>query len=444
MGARDILVLGFFACSLPVCFFRPFYGVLMWAVVAFLNPHRFAWQTAQNFPIALMVAIPTLLGFIAFSNDWRSLRTREFALLVALAIWFTITTLASVNTPMFMHHAADTWERWNFVSKVLLMTGVTIAVVNNFSRLRILVLVMTGCFGLLVAKALPFIIITGGAFRLFGPEKSMIGDNNDLGLALNMTLPMFFFLARTEEKPWVKRLFGFLFVATVPAIFCTYSRGALVGLAIVSFLMFLQLKERWLLLPVGAMALVIVLLLAPPAWKERMNPTREGQVDGSAMGRLNAWTYATNLAMVSPITGGGFATFTPQLYSRYGPPGAVPLGSHSVYFGLLAEQGFVGLGLYLTLVVCCLGTTHKLIKWGRYYGDQRIVNYATMFRFSLLAFLASGMFLGRAYFDYYFTIVGCLAVLKHVAFREWSEAAQTPEREEEEQDSSSWRASHAV
>jgi probable O-glycosylation ligase (exosortase A-associated) len=189
---------------------------------------------------------------------------------------------------------------------------------------------------------------------------------------------------------------------------------------------------------------VIVLALAPPAWKERMDPTREGQVDGSAKGRLNAWAYATNLAMVSPITGGGFATFTPELYYRYGPPGSVPLGAHSVYFGLLAEQGFVGLGLYLTLVICALLTTHKLIKWGRYYGDERVVNYTTMFRFSLLAFLVSGTFLGRAYFDYYFTIVGCLSVLKSVAFQEWAEAARAPQEEEEVEESSSWSASHAV
>jgi probable O-glycosylation ligase (exosortase A-associated) len=443
MGVRDILVLGFFACSLPVCFFRPFYGVLLWAVVSFLNPHQFAWETARSSPIALAVALPTLLGFLIFSPDWRSLRTREFALLAALGIWFTITTLVSVNNPMFAHHAADTWERWNFVSKVLLMTGVTMAVVNSFDRLRIFVLVVAGSFGVLVLKALPFMLITGGAYRLFGPPNSMIADNNDIGLALNMTLPLFFFLARTESNPWLKRLFAFLFLITVPAVFCTYSRGALVGLAIVLTLMFLQLKERWLLLPVGAVALVIVLLVAPPAWKERMDPTREGAVDGSAQGRLEAWAYSTNLALEHPVTGGGFATFTRELYSRYAPRGAAfVIGPHSVYFGLMAEHGFIGLFLYLLLVVSCLATAHKLVKWGRRFGDQRVVSYANMFRFSLAAFLASGTFLGRAYFDYFFTLVGCLAVLKHIAYQEWSEPA--PEPTEIEEESSSWSPSHAL
>ena len=73
-------------------------------------------------------------------------------------------------------------------------------------------------------------ILTGGNFKVYGPNGTMIADNNDFGLALVMTLPMFFFLAQMEEYRWVKRLFAFLFVGTVLAILCTYSRGALVGL----------------------------------------------------------------------------------------------------------------------------------------------------------------------------------------------------------------------
>ena len=135
--------------------------------------------------------------------------------------------MVSTHTPLFMHHAADTWDRWDFVTKVLLMTFLTIAIVDSFARIRILVLVVAGCFGFFVAKAFPFLILTGGQFRLYGPDNSMISDNNDFGLALNMTLPLFFFLAQSESNPWVKRLFGFLFVITIPAVFFTYSRGFL-------------------------------------------------------------------------------------------------------------------------------------------------------------------------------------------------------------------------
>ena len=61
----------------------------------------------------------------------------------------------------------------------------------------------------------------------------MIGDNTDFGLALNMTLPLYFFLAQAETKRWVRNAWGVMFLITIPAIFFTYSRGALVGLAAV-------------------------------------------------------------------------------------------------------------------------------------------------------------------------------------------------------------------
>jgi hypothetical protein len=41
-----------------------------------------------------------------------------------------------------------------------------------------------------------------------------------------------------------------------------------------------------------------------------------------------------------------------------------------------------------------------------------------MFRYSLLAFLASGTFLQRAYFDYAFSIVACLVILGRIAQKE--------------------------
>src|SRR6266850_1189914 len=138
----------FFVGSLPICFVRPFYGILLWAVIAFLNPQAtlMYWSAAAAFPWAVAVAVPTLCGFVLFSRDWpRRLASREVLLMVLLWVWFTVTTIVSTHTPLFMPHADDTWARWEFVSKVMLMTLVTIAVVDSFQRLRILVMVMAGC-----------------------------------------------------------------------------------------------------------------------------------------------------------------------------------------------------------------------------------------------------------------------------------------------------------
>ena len=398
MPLRDIVVLGFFGLSLPVCFLRPFYGLLLWTVLAFLNPQWLAWGPAQSVPLAMAVAIPTLVGFFFFSRTLGRVVSREFFLIVLLWIWFTITSFVSTNTPIFMHHAQDTWLRWEFVSKILLMTAFTIAIVDRFSRLRVLLLVIAGCFGVFVLKTLPFMIITGGADRVYGPPNSMIADNNDFALALNMTLPLFFFLAQTEASRWLRRFFGFLFVITIPTIFFTYSRGGVIGLVMVLGLMLLRLKRRLLLMPVIVLGLAVALMFAPETWRERMDPTGPNSVDASALSRLNAWKFSARLAMDYPIFGGGFDTFTPEMFVRYAPDSSDVHGPHSVYLGVLAEHGFVGLFLYLALVVSCFASTHQLVKLGRLDGASRVVSYANMFRFSLVGFLTSGLLFGESLF----------------------------------------------
>ncbi len=38
MPIRVALMFVFFVGSLPFCFIRPFYGILLWAVISYLNP----------------------------------------------------------------------------------------------------------------------------------------------------------------------------------------------------------------------------------------------------------------------------------------------------------------------------------------------------------------------------------------------------------------------
>jgi probable O-glycosylation ligase (exosortase A-associated) len=215
---------------------------------------------------------------------------------------------------------------------------------------------------------------------------------------------------------------------TIPAVFFTYSRGAMVGLLAIFLMMLVQSRRRFALVPVGVFGVVLALSFAPEAWKGRMDVTRPDAVDGSAQSRLNSWAYARALAADYPVTGGGFATFTEELYSRYRPEHVgSAYGAHSVYFQVLAEHGYVGLGLYLLLVLSCMATIRRLRKASRTHSDHEIGLYAQMFKFSMIGFLISGIFLGRAYFDYFFTIVACVIILRRVARDRWA-ATTVPAR----------------
>lgn len=415
MPIRDILVLSFFIGSLPVCLVRPFYGIVLWTVLAFLNPHRFSWGPAQDTPLAMLVGVVTLAGWVLFSRDWKNLFCREVFLLALLWIWFTITTVVSTHTPLFAANAEATWFRWEFVSKIMLMTVATIGIVTTESRFRWLLLTIAGSFGLLVLKTVPFMMTTGGQYLLYGPDGSMIADNNDFALALNMVLPIFLLLARTEPDRRLRWLFGCLFIATIPAIYFTFSRGGMVGFAAVMFVLMFRMKKRMVLIPVFIIAVVVAFYLTPEQWKQRMDFSKSEFVDASGQARLDAWEYAWNLARNHPLTGGGFDAYTPQLYNLYAPDPTVARAFHSVYFGVLAEHGFVGLSLYLALLVYCFVSLWWLSRSASQLGNSATALCATMLQVSLVGFMASGVFLGRQYFDFFFTIVACLAILRYLS-----------------------------
>jgi probable O-glycosylation ligase (exosortase A-associated) len=277
---------------------------------------------------------------------------------------------------------------------------------------RRFILCIAAAFGLLIVKILPWMILTGGAYRAYGPEGTMIADNNDFGLALVMVFPIFFFLAKSESNRMVRRLFWFLAVCTVPAVFFTWSRGALVGLVVVVAFIFIGSKQKILLVPILLFGAILALFLTPDAWQNRMTGVVNDPSDRSVQGRYNAWHFAWNLARDYPITGGGFDTFTPELFVRYAPEAYNFHAAHSIYFGMLGEHGFVGLGLFLGLLGSCFISLRRLARLGMFLEDDRLVLYSRMFQASLLGFVVSGAFLGRHYFDLFFAIVAAIAMMK--------------------------------
>jgi len=65
-------------------------------------------------------------------------------------------------------------------------------------------------------------------------------------------------------------------------------------------------------------------------------------------------------------------------------------------------------------------------------GDEVAANYANMFIISLAGFMVSGLFLGRQYFDYLFTIAACIFALKRACLVRWNDQAAADELMAEE------------
>jgi probable O-glycosylation ligase (exosortase A-associated) len=415
---RDILLALIIAGSVPVCLFSPYFGVLMWYWVSYFNPHRFTFGFAYNLPVALLVAVPTLIGVVFAKKSLRSLLTLESLLLIGLWGWYTITYVHATSVPIFVGHLAEANYEMDHISKIILMTLVMILVTTTRNRLYGVMLVTGGSLGLLALKGALFGARTAGQARVFGPPDSFLADNNAFGLVINVCLPIMYFLARNEQRKWLRRLLYVCFVSGIVSVLLTYSRGGLLGLTVVLASIIFRSRHKLVAAAAAVFALAMILALAPPAWMQRMGRFAGGDLDETANQRLVSWETAWKFAHDFPLTGGGFDTIGDEfLYKMYQPralPGGLTAsGPHSIYFQLLADQGFVGVSWFIALLLLCFNTLRRTRDMARRLpGATWLIEYTFMIETALLAFITSGAFLGFAYLDIIYQMIGTVAVLK--------------------------------
>ncbi len=416
---RDVVVAVGLLASLPVCFLRPWVGILVWFLLSFFGPHKQSWGFARDLPVAQAVAVAVLLGILAMRGRKPFPWTRESTLMVLLWGWFTVTSV-------FAFYPEAAWDKWLQFSKVILITLVAIPLFDTPAKLRWLMLVIAGSLGYFGLKGGIFSLLHGGQYTILGPE-SFIAANTEMALALNMTLPFLLYLAKDEPRRWLRWLLRLAFFMTMIAVPFTYSRGGLVGLAVVLALLFLKARYRLAILPVALAGVLLFWHYSPERFVTRTETLADVEADESANLRFMSWRVGYLISLDYPITGGGFRAFVSRAtYDRYLPEYPRPFGhdGHSIYFNLLGEHGYVGLILFLILVASALATLWRLRRIaGRNPSLAWVPNYAHPLQVSIIAWLANGITLSASYFDLGWQLLGFVVILTTLVAAEVGEAA---------------------
>jgi len=407
---RDLALILIVVTSLPVIIWRPAIGIFMWAWLGYMNPHRLAWGVAYDFPFAQLVAIATLVGFVFYKDRGRLPVSGITVSLIFFAFWMTLSTVFSI-------YPENAWLGWDKAIKIQLFTILTIVLMQEARYLKTLVWIIVVSLGFYGVKGGVFSLATGGNYLVWGPERSFIGDNNSLALALLMTVPLMRFCQLQLTQRYARLIMGGAIILTIISIFTTHSRGALVGASAMVLYSWWKARNNRIIGIVAIAILVVgVFQVMPERWFDRMSSIAEYDQDESAMGRINAWWFAFNLAVDKPFVGGGFEVFTPELFLRYAPQPEDYHDAHSVYFEVLAEQGFVGLMLFLSIGFLAFRLAGRLAKIDAGSSSQIwISQLAAMIRVSIVGYAVTGAFLGLAYFDLYYQLVGILVVMDLLA-----------------------------
>jgi probable O-glycosylation ligase (exosortase A-associated) len=420
---RDLLITLIVIGTIPYILKRPYIGVLMWIWISVMNPHRLAWGFAYNFPFALIIASATLLGLV-FTKDRKHFSfTPATVCLILFIVWINIASLFAINFDQI-------YREWSTVMKILLMTLIALTVLHTKQQIRWMIWVLVISLGFYALKGGIFTLVGGGENRVWGPEGSFIEENNALALATLMTIPLIRYLQITEPNIWIRRaLVGAMLICTISAL-GSYSRGALIAFAASTLFLWFKSPRK---LPLGiAMVITIPLLITfmPSKWEARMNTIGTYQQDESAMGRINAWHMAWNLALDRPLVGGGFEIYDKGVFAQYAPNPTDVHAAHSIYFQILGEHGFPGLIFFLGMGFFTWREGSWIIAKTRDHPDLNWAGtLAKMLHVSQVAYATGGAFLSLAYFDLPYYVLVAMVLTKALVRKELTDTPKpSPEK----------------
>lgn len=391
---------------------RPHIGILLWSWLSYMNPHRLTWGFAYSMPFAQMTAAVTLLATLASAEPKHLPLTPVTVVWILFIAWMSFTTVFA----LYPEFAIPMFET---VIKVQLMALLTLILMNSRERIHQLVWVIAMSIAFFGIKGGIFAIRTGGEFLVWGPPQSFIGGNNEIALALIVILPLLRYLQlQTTNKRLGWALYLAMALCGVAAI-SSYSRGAYLAGGAMACMMVLKTRNKIFFGLIIAAVVVGGLSFMPEQYGERIGTIGSYEEDKSAQSRINTWWFAFNLAKDRPIVGGGFETFEDDVYRIYAPVRDGAHDAHSIYFLVLAEHGFVGLGLFLLLGLLAMRTGTWILRHTRKRPDLRWANdLAAMIQVSFVGFAVGGAFLGLSYWDLPYHLIAILVLTRQVVERE--------------------------
>lgn len=411
-------MLGIVFGALPFALRHTWIGVLLWTWISIMNPHKLAFGFAHNAPWAAIVAGATLLSLFITRDKVSMPWEPSVKVLFAFVIWMCVTTA-------FAFYPLLSWDQLNKVLKIQLMTAIAFAALRERKHIELFIWVNVLSIGFYGLKGGIFTVASGGASTVWGPPGGFIEGNNEIALALVVIIPLMNYLRIVATRRLIRLGLLALMVFSAVAAIGTQSRGAFLAMLAMGFVLWVRSSRKLATGITLAMVTVTIIAFMPSSWEQRMSSIQTYEQDSSAMGRINAWGMAFNLAN-SRFSGGGFESYTPEIFARYAPNPIDLHVAHSIYFSVLGEHGYVGLVLFLLVWWLAFRTAGRIRKEALVREETKwTYHLAGMCQVSLVGYAVGGAFLSLAYFDLPYNILVILVVtLRWLQEKRWETETQ--------------------
>lgn len=360
----------------------------------------------EAFPVLMPFKFPKLLALASLVGiGWHLFVTQQLkpfwhsSLMIfsLLFLWLTVSTFSAVNPGIAIAYWSGT------LTKVFIMVFAISWWIKNhtsFFWVRIGIMV-SGTAVALVAlynKVNGIGLVEGTRVSISRDLRSQLGDPNDLSLVLMFPVSFLAAEAFNSGSSKGRRLLGLAgLLIVINGIIATQSRGGLLGIcAVLGYFFYMRIRNIYITGMVGVVGILFLAVVAGISDRQS-GGAAEGGVDASAMGRLYAWQAAFNMAVSNPFTGVGIDNFYANYYFYSPHWDGKNHAVHSTWLQVLAETGFVGFTIFVTLIVAIYSMLRRAQQLLTTQPDPNLILICRSLQGGLLAFCVSGTFLTQAF-----------------------------------------------
>jgi O-antigen ligase len=260
--------------------------------------------------------------------------------------------------------------------------------------------------------------------RIAGPN----GDPNFFARMLLLAIPPAGMLAFHAREKWQRRLSLAASVIILATLAATYSRGAMVALALMAAMMLHALHVRWQSTAAVGAAMLLVLLLLPASVTQRFVTIEEFlpgdeqplHPDSSFQERRLLMSVAWVMFGANPIGGVGAGNYTARYddyvgatgseFRQYGDPSDRHY-PHNLALEIASETGVIGLAAFAALLLAAWRSLSRAQR------DEELGPFATAMKIGLAGFLVAGLFLHLAEPRTLFLMLAFAASMERLAWR---------------------------
>lgn len=423
---RDLMFALMMLVAVPLAIARPFNAYLFWAWTAVVIPTSYFYGFMASARLNFLFAILTLLLVGLGRVPLKSYQANRVT-------WFYLLFLFHATLVYYFAYPRNPFngEYYELILKGLLFSLAMPFFVRERIHMHALILVIALGFGLHGVLNGLKTLATAGGHNMLGPAGTMIADRNHLSTALALALPLLYYLFQQSSHRLVR--WGFLggFVLVALAIAGGGSRGGFIALAVVSGWLVMTSRKRWSALALLAIMAVLFVNLAPEQWFNRLSTIEEAGADASFMGRVIAWKISSAIALHNPVFGGGFHAVQIQgIWDQFKAapsllgflnlpiPDFSAKAAHSIYFEVMGDMGFVGLSIFLGILLQAIRSRYVIKRQLKAMGPQWLWarDMADMLMLGIIAYMAGGAAVSLAYFEVIYMVVMLMEMLRlHVA-----------------------------